>query len=145
MCGYVRSSEQRAWINARHWYNVRADDRPGSQEESSDHLQAQWLILYGKIGPVQLYRRIGGWTIMSREDLSDLGYPGPRGRAYFVCKVERVEGYDWVSTISSADLLQLSKHSPGGFMRPGDRPLGAPFSTTWLHVMQAAEYARGAD
>lgn len=145
MWGHVRSEEHEAWVDARGWYNVRADQgRAGFQQATSNHLHAEWIVLYQKRGAARLYRRRGGWTIMDRADLTDLGYPQPRGRTYFVCRVERVDGYAWTELIQGKELDRMTNpRAPEAHVGP-EHPYGAPFSTTWLDVMEAAERGRAA-
>jgi hypothetical protein len=128
--GYVRGPAHRDWIEEHCLYNVRGGDRVGGVNENASELDARVLILYSGPwhGPPVLFGRTSAWQAADRAEMLRLGYPDPRGPAYFCCHIERVRPQPlWFSSLEPADL------------GPPGHPWGAPFVTTWLDVVLAAQ------
>jgi predicted component of viral defense system (DUF524 family) len=130
LVGYIRSPEQRAWIDRTDSYNVRAGGRRGALRLGSRELGAELVLLYERrtsgSHPVTLARLLS-WRTATREDLLQAGYPEPGGSRYFVAALEWVG--DVPSWLADVDLDEL---------RPPEQPPGAPYVTTWWHLLGAS-------
>ena len=127
LCGYVRGKAHEAWIRQTGIYNVRAGDRRGAVAADEPGLGAEWLLLYRDDGGHSLWMREGSWFVQTREQLSALGYPGPRGSVYLCAPVaESLQTPEWIEEIEI------------GRVAPRDRqPRRAPFVTSWARLSVA--------
>jgi hypothetical protein len=129
LLGFVRSNEQRQWINRLQQYNIRAGDREGAVEIGGRELGANLLLLYENrdgglhvVGAAKLVR----WRPATAAELVATGYPRPRGELYFVADLEFVEKLPtWVDLIN-LELLTANVRN------------GAPLVVTWWDVIRAA-------
>lgn len=125
MVGYVRSSEQWAWICQTSSYNVRSGSRIGAVELDQPVLDPVLVLLYRWQDGVEkkaLFRRSSPWRGASSEGLLRLGYPQPRGDSYLVCSVEEIPTPDWTSAVDV------------GALRPHTTAPGEPFTLSWLDL-----------
>jgi hypothetical protein len=126
LCGYVRSREHARWIETAGLYNVRADGRRGALSADSSELRGEWLLLYGANIPASAWQRVGGWFVQTRDDLSEAGYPQPRGKAYLCCPVSRVLAPPgWIGGLDV------------GALRPPELTTGHPFAVSWARLLAA--------
>lgn len=130
LCGYVRSREHERWIETTGLYNVRADGRRGALSADSSELRGEWLLLYGANSATSAWQRVGGWFVQTRDDLSEAGYPQPRGKAYLCCPVSRVlVPPDWIGRLDV------------GALRPSELTTGHPFAVSWARLLAAGRAA----
>lgn len=129
LLGFVRSSEQRQWIERVRQYNIRAGNRAGAVEIGGRELGAKLLILYeNRSGALYLVRvaEIVRWRPATSADLVASGYPNPRGDLYFVADTEFIDTVpSWIESVD-LDLLTLNVRD------------GAPTVVTWWDVVRAA-------
>lgn len=130
LCGYVRSSAHRQWIEAVGLYNVRAGNRRGAVTPDGDVLQAPDLLLYGPESPTTLWSRAGAWFIQGRDELMASGYPRPRGEVYLCCPVVRRD--------DEPEWLNLLEFGAG---RLTSTPRGAPLLVSWQELLDELQSA----
>src|SRR5690606_27508743 len=134
LLGYVRDDAHYRWIQETGVYNMRADDRPGSVGPGSEQLAAATAVPYG---PSRLRpspgRVAGGSRLLTMERMRELGYPNPRGTAYYCLPVEPVTPVpDWLGRLSSPAVESVVRRlSP-------DSAKGAPVPATWARLLAAA-------
>jgi hypothetical protein len=129
LLGFVRSPEQRQWIERVGQYNIRAGDRAGAVEIGGRELGAKLLLLYENrnnalhvAGAAKIVR----WRPATATDLMATGYPNPHGDIYFVADLEFVEHLPtWADSID-LELLTANVRD------------GAPLVVTWWEVIRAA-------
>jgi hypothetical protein len=129
LLGFVRSIEQRRWIERVRQYNIRAGDRVGAVEIGGRELGAKLLLLYERRNGalhVAHAAKVVRWRPATAADLMATGYPDPRGDIYFVAELEFVEHLPtWADSI---DLELLTSKVRDG----------APIVVTWWDVVRAA-------
>jgi hypothetical protein len=124
LCGYVRNTDHRSWIEKTGLYNLRAGNRRGAVTTDATALQPTDLVLYGPETTPQLWRRSGAWFVQGRSELRALGYPEPGGETYLVCSVEPADPQPgWMASVEVAALVTDS----------GLR--GAPSVVTWDQLL----------
>lgn len=132
LLGFIRSSEQRRWIERVSQYNIRAGDRVGAVEIGGRELGAKLIVLYERQnGALRIAHvaKVARWRPASAADLTATGYPNPRGDLYFVANIELVEHLPrWV------DLIDLE-------VLVSEVVDGAPTVVTWWDVVRAASLA----
>lgn len=129
LVGYVRSDAHWAWVRRAHLYNLRSGERPGAVTEGDRPLETPLIVLHGQENgrPVrELFRRTNAWTAVTNSTIRRLGYPDPRGDAYLVTALERLNAPRWLEQATLSDL------APRGWI------LGAPFVVSWLDLVLAA-------
>jgi len=82
LLGYVRSSDQLAWIRKTGMYNLRAGARPGAVTVDGPELACDFVLLYGHSVAAEVREIKGGPIACDRRRMDELGYPNP-GEAYF--------------------------------------------------------------
>lgn len=123
LVGTLKSAEHQAWVEKEHLYNLRADaGRRGSIGVDHKVLAARLLIARRAGATPLLFRIVGAPRVMLRNDLIDVGYPDPRGDAYFVAEIEPLQTPMW---LNNGDLDRWM---------PKDAPSGAPFVVSWVQV-----------
>lgn len=125
--GYVRSAEQARWVERTRLYNVRSGGRSGAMRDGSPELDAWLLLLYTRDGALALYRRVGPWEGATAEAMRKLGYPGPRGEAYLLARLERLDAPAWIAEVNVQRLQPV-----GGLF-------GEPFSRSWLDLVLSTQ------
>ena len=129
LLGFIRSPEQRQWIEQMRQYNIRAGDRVGAVEIGGRELGARLILLYERRdGSLHVTHaaKVVRWRPASAADLTATGYPNPQGDLYFVANVELVENLPkWADLIDLEALL--SKVADG-----------APTVVTWWDVVRSA-------
>lgn len=129
LLGFIRSSEQRRWIEQMSQYNIRAGDRIGSVEIGGRELGAKVLVLYEKQnGALRVAHaaKVVRWRPASAADLTATGYPNPQGDLYFVANIDIVEHLPtWADLIDLEVLVSKVVN-------------GAPTVVTWWDVVRAA-------
>jgi len=129
LLGFVRSSEQRRWVERVSQYNIRAGDRAGAVEIGGRELGAKLLLLYeNRNSALRVVRAatVVRWRPATASDLLATGYPNPRGDIYFVADLDFVEHLPtWADSID-LELLTTNVRR------------GAPLVVTWLDVVRAA-------
>jgi hypothetical protein len=132
LLGFIRSTEQRRWIERMSQYNIRAGDRVGAVEIGGRELGAKLIVLYERQNGalrVAHVAKVARWRPASAADLTATGYPNPRGDLYFVANIELVEHLPrWVDLIDLEDLVSEVVD-------------GAPTVVTWWDVVRAASLA----
>jgi hypothetical protein len=136
LLGFVRSIEQRRWIDRVRQYNIRAGDRAGAVEIGGRELGAKLLLLYeNRNSALHVARaaKVVRWRPATAADLLATGYPNPRGDIYFVADLEFVEPLPaWTDSI---DLEVLTANVRNR----------APLVVTWWDVIRAASVAEPRD
>ncbi|WP_441962364.1 DUF2357 domain-containing protein [Mycolicibacterium houstonense] len=131
LLGFVRSPDQRQWIERVRQYNIRAGERVGAVEIGGRELGAKLLLLYERFG--RLLRVMGvaqvlRWRPATAGDLIRADYPNPRGELYFVADLKFVEQLPtWLGSID-LDLLTADVRNR------------APLVVTWWDVVGAASF-----
>jgi len=129
LLGFIRSAEQRQWIEGMSQYNIRAGERVGAVEIGGRELGAKLLLLYERWnGTFRVARaaKLIRWRPASAADLISTGYPNPRGDLYFVADIELVEQLpSWAGLIDLEVLVSKVVD-------------GAPTVVTWWDVVRAA-------
>ncbi len=129
LLGFVRSVEQRRWIERMGQYNIRAGARVGAVEIGGRELGAKLLLLYeNRNSALHIVRaaKLMRWRPATAADLLATGYPNPRGDLYFVADVEFVESLPaWADSI---DLEILTANIRNG----------TPLVVTWWDIIRAA-------
>ena len=128
--GYVRSEQQWAWIRQVGLYNVRGGGRPGAVGSDDVTLDAALILLYGRtagVPHVELHERTGPWEAATRDALSQLGYPHPRGNPYLVAPTKPLPAPSWLEAVSPEKL------------KPPECRVGQPFSRTWLDLVLSTQ------
>ena len=83
LLGYVRDAKHLEWISKNRLYNLRGDDRTGSVGRDASLLSAEIIALYGPtLREALLFRREGPAELFTKEAMTQLGYPSPRGLVY---------------------------------------------------------------
>lgn len=128
---FVRSDSHWEWITSNGKYNLRSGARTGSVTHAFPALDARLLLLWSShedTRQLRLFRRESVWTAVARSEMVDLGYPTPRGDAYLVSELIPLDNQpDWLRHVDPETL------SPSGSIH------GAPFASTWLDLVLAAE------
>ncbi|OZM79669.1 DUF2357 domain-containing protein [Pseudonocardia sp. MH-G8] len=130
LVGYIRSPEQRTWIEEARSYNVRADDRRGAVTLGGRELSAPLLLLYEDTPSglqIVALGRTGSWRAIDRDELEQSGYPQPRGRLYFVAAFDTI-----------VDLPLWLRRLDLGALRPDGASWGAPFTVSWWDLLHNA-------
>ena len=124
LCGYLRGSAHRRWVDHNGLYNVRAGDRRGAVAADADILRALDIVLYGSGLRPSLWARAGAWFVQSQDEMLTLGYPNPRSKVYLCCPVERRDDEpEWLGQLGLLD-------------HAGTRATpGAPFASTWRDLL----------
>lgn len=129
LLGFVRTTEQRQWIERVRQYNIRAGDRVGAVEIGGRELGAKLLLLYENWEGVLRVARVAQvvrWRPATAADLIATGYPSPRGDLYFVADLEFVEHLPtWMDSVNLGILTVNVRN-------------GAPIVVTWWDVVRAA-------
>jgi hypothetical protein len=129
LLGFIRSAEQRQWIERMRQYNIRAGNRAGAVEIGGRELGAKLILLYERRNGalrVAHVAKVTRWRPASAADLIATGYPNPRGDLYFVANIELVEGLPtWADLIDLEVLVSKAVD-------------GAPTVLTWWDVVRAA-------
>jgi hypothetical protein len=129
LLGFIRSTEQRRWIERMSQYNIRAGDRVGAVEIGGRELGAKLILLYERRNGalrVAHIAKVVRWQPASAADLTATGYPNPRGDLYFVANIELVEHLPTWAELIDLEVL-LSKVVDG-----------APTVATWWDVVRSA-------
>lgn len=133
LLGFIRSNEQRQWIERFGQYNIRAGDRVGAVSIGGRELGAKLLILYeNRNGAMHVARvaKLVRWQPATASELLATGYPNPRGHLYFVADVEFVEQLPrWVDSIDLELLTAGASHR-------------APVVVTWWDIIRSASLVK---
>ena len=125
----MRNAEQRRWIEQTGQYNIRAGDRLGAVEIGGRELGAKIILLYERRDSALCVihaARVVNWQPATATDLAATGYPSPRGKLYFVARIELLENLPvWVSSIDLEALV-------------AEVADGAPTVVTWWDVVRSA-------
>lgn len=92
LIGFYQSPEQYDWIQKKGLYNFRIGTRKGSLVLEKETVSSRFLLLHtsGDKASGDLWRiKSKGPSILSREDLTRLGYPNPSDY-YLVIEIEQV-------------------------------------------------------
>lgn len=129
LCGYIRTADQRAWVEQNLAYNVRGGDRPGAVNLDDAALAAPLVLLYGpgRSSPPVLYRRVSGWTSWTRTTLERTGYRDPRGDSYLVARLAPITQPVWLTEV------------PVEALAPVRGTRRAPFAVTWLDLVLSTQ------
>lgn len=126
LVGYVKSEQHRLWMEDEGLYNLRADDRAGSVDLSSDMLRANFLLAYSLSPPAgRLYRLSPGIVIRTAPELAASGYPSPRGDRYACLTLAESMAF---TAMSERELGELARRIATA------EPPGAPSLATWSDV-----------
>ncbi len=106
LLGYVKGSDHLSWIEKTGLYNLRADERRGSVGLGARELAVDFILLYGRTLPPQLWRVTGEPRILTAARMLASGYPRPRGELYFCLPVE-ADTSDYSPTLNQADVERV--------------------------------------
>jgi uncharacterized protein len=132
LIGYVKSAAHLEWIERTGLYNLRGDERSGRVEGDGEELAAEILVLYGvPLGDrIELFRIAGPHQVVTREQMAELAYAEPGGKAYFCLSIEKIDSQDHAEWLSAEYVMAVRQR-----VRPKVRP-GAPVPTTWLELVR---------
>ncbi len=133
LLGYVRGPRHVAWIRKTLLYNLRATGTRGRVGLRSSELDADFVLLYGRgFEGVEIWRVGGAPELHVREEMVQLGYPSPGGRAYYCLPIRRVESVAWEERLAAAIGQIRRRIAP-------EAAKGQPITTTWLRLIQEVE------
>jgi predicted component of viral defense system (DUF524 family) len=134
LIGYCKNEEHLKWINRTGLYNFRMNTVRGSLRLEPETAAASYILLHPEGGLISGdIRRIlkKGPRILSKENLSNLGYPSPGNDYYLVYEIEKTientfNNLRW--DISSLDKFQSGRTS------------GIPIAVSLLELMKVKVY-----
>jgi hypothetical protein len=131
LLGYVRGPHHLDWIHKTRLYNLRASGRRGGVGLGSSELGPDLVVLYGEeLLTVEVWQVQGVPELHTKAEMEELGYPQPRGAAYYCLPVREVELGDWISVLTPEAILRVRSNvaSEAGH--------GAPVATSWLRLVE---------
>lgn len=131
LLGYTKSAEHRAWIARALLYNLRADShRSGAVAFDARELGADHLIVYGEAPDEQLdlYRISRNVQLLTAEQLTQLGYPTPRGEHYFCLLLEPIPSADKPSWLDGTLVRRAHLRAVPGVVAK------VPVTVSWLDL-----------
>jgi len=138
LLGYVKDENHLRWIHEKGLYNLRATGTRGRVGIRSRELTSDLVVLYGNELDMAEILAVGGVPeLHTREEMLQLGYPGPGRRAYFCIPVRPTALGAWENRLTSSKIQELKDQ-----LAPGS-PHGRPVSTSWLRVVEAASGLEG--
>jgi len=133
LLGYVRGARHLRWIHDRKLYNLRATGSRGRVGLRGSELNADLVILYGRsVNGIEVWRGGGRPELHTIDEMNNLGYPSPTGRAYYCIPIQEAEVGEWGQLLTPAFILELRNR-----IAP-DVPQGWPVATSWLRLVEAA-------
>jgi hypothetical protein len=136
LLGYVRGRRHLEWIHETRLYNLRATGNRGRVGLTNSELGADLILLYGRgLESIEIWRVGGAPELHTTEEMVQLGYPRPRGKAYYCLPIRRVALGAWEQRLTPAAVVRLrNRVSPEAIH-------GHPITTTWLRLVEATEGA----
>ncbi len=133
LLGYVRGPDHLEWIQRTCLYNLRAMGRRGRVGLGSSELSADLVVLYGHaLAQVKVWQVQGAPELHTRSEMETLGYPNPRGEAYYCLPLRELDLGDWGRVLTPEAILELrSQVAP-------EAPRGWPVTTSWLRLAEVA-------
>ncbi len=129
LVGFVKSPEHWTWIEQTGLYNLRADDRRGSVDLSSRLLDASFLLLHDRVGSIpRLVSLSDAIYIRTAEELSQMGYPEPRGQRYVCVHVTGPIDGAIVPDVTNDRIGEVKESAQHGGL------FGAPMIATWEQI-----------
>lgn len=131
LLGYTKSEEHRSWIATERLYNIRADaKRQGGVGVGAQELGAELLAVYGAAPEpsVDLYRIVGVPRVMTAEELTQRGYPAPRGEHYFCLPVEAISASRKPDWLDGEVVRRAQRHAAPGAVA------GLPVTMSWFDL-----------
>src|SRR3989442_11577474 len=98
--GYVRGRRHLEWIHSTGLYNLRATGSRGRVGLRSSELSAEFVLLYGHRIVPEIWQVRGLPELHSRDEMERLGYPRPRGQAYYCLPIRAIDTGQWAERLT---------------------------------------------
>jgi len=82
------------------------------------------------LASVEVWRILGAPELHTKTEMEGLGYPNPRGEAYYCLPIREIEVGDWREVLTPQAIFELKAQ-----IAP-QAPRGSPVTTSWLRLVE---------